>query len=351
MEYLRNAWYAAAAESDVTRSLRRRIILDEPVVLFRREDGSPAALADRCAHRFAPLSRGALHGDQLQCGYHGLRYDAKGNCVHNPHGPQVPAHAGIRAYPLLARYGFIWIWPGDPARADPRLLPDLSPFDRGEGWRVQHGYLGIRAHYQLIIDNLLDLSHVDYLHPAFTTGGAIGNTRHEVIETDGVVHSNRWKPNCTVSPLLTRCWGRIHVIGDARSRMRWHAPGTLFLDIGATEPGGEPRDGVTLSFLHLLTPETATRTHYFWAAIRNRAVDDVELTNWIQATTERAFADEDEPMIEAQQENIGPGVDIASLRPVYLSPDLAPAKARRILARLIEAERAAAPAVRSAARA
>lgn len=343
VEYLRNAWYAAAAEAEVTRTPLRRVLLETPVVLFRGLDGGPVALQDRCAHRFAPLSRGTLHGDELQCGYHGLRYDRTGRCVHNPHGPQIPAHAGIRAYPLVARYGFIWLWAGDPARADATLLPDLSPFDPRPGYRTQWGYLRIDAHYQLIIDNLLDLSHVEYLHPAFATGGAIGNTRHEVLEADGVVHANRWKPGCTVSPLLGRCWGRPGATGDMRSCIRWHPPGTLFLDVGATEAGADPRDGVTLSFLHLPTPENGTRTHYFWAATRRHSPDDDELTDWIQATTERAFMLEDEPMIEAQQDNLGPGADMASLHPVYLAPDLAPVKARRILARLIEAERNAQP--------
>lgn len=339
MDFLRNAWYVAAAADEVSRTLMRRVLLGEPVVFYRRLDGSPVALQDRCAHRFAPLSRGTLLGDELRCGYHGLTYDATGQCVHNPHGDgSIARRARTHAYPLLERYGFIWIWMGAPALADAARLPDLAPFDATEGRVRQGGYLQVRAHYQLIIDNLLDLSHVEYLHAAFASAGSIGNTRHEVLERDGVVHSNRWKSNSGISPLLSRCWGRENAVGDARSCIRWHAPGTLYLEIGATEAGAPASDGVTLPILHLLTPASANSTHYFWAVTRDCRTGDAALSDWIARTLSDAFIDEDEPMIEAQQMQIGDGVDIMSLGPLFLAPDAAPLAARKHLAQCIAAE-------------
>ena len=71
--FLKNFWYVAASDHEVSRTPMRRMFLGEPVVLFRKEDGTPVALEDRCVHRHLPLSMGRLVGDILQCHYHGLR--------------------------------------------------------------------------------------------------------------------------------------------------------------------------------------------------------------------------------------------------------------------------------------
>jgi phenylpropionate dioxygenase-like ring-hydroxylating dioxygenase large terminal subunit len=349
MEFVRNAWVVAAATQEVGRQPLRRKLLGEPVVFFRQEDGRPVALFDRCAHRFAPLSRGRLEGDVIRCAYHGLAYDATGACVHNPHGGAIPSQARTRSFPLLERYGFVWIWMGDAAAADPGLLADLSPFDDETDCVRQGSYLRIDAHYQLIVDNLLDLSHVEYLHPAFASKDAIVNTRHEVTEGPDWIQSNRYKPGCHVSPLLSRCWGKEGAFGDARSCIRWQAPGTFFLEIGATHAGAPEADGVTLPILHLLTPETSRSTHYFWAVRRDVQLDDRDLDAWLERTLGDAFLQEDEPMIEAQQEQIGMDIDINALGPVFLPPDVAPVKARRIVARLLKEQGVAPSAVPFAA--
>jgi vanillate O-demethylase monooxygenase subunit len=337
--FLKNTWYAAAPADEVSRTMLRRVILGEPIVFYRKEDGTPTALLDRCAHRFAPLSRGRLDGDNVQCGYHGLVFGSTGQCVHNPHADSIPPRASVRAFPVLECYGFIWIWPGEPEAADPALLPDLSPYGREKGYHMQYGKLVIDANYQLVVDNLLDLSHVEFLHPAFTSQGALGNTRHEVFEENGVVHSNRFKSGVTISPLLTRCWGKEKATGDARSCIRWHPAGTLFLEIGATEAGASTESGVTVWFLHLVTPETQERSHYFWAALRDRHIDDEDLSASIRRISEDAFLNEDEPMLEAQQANLF-GRDISTMAPVYLDPDKAPLRARRVLQQRMSAEAA-----------
>ena len=82
--FLRNYWYVAAYDREITRRPLGRIILGEPIVFYRLEDGTPVALEDRCAHRHLPLSMGKLVGDTLQCHYHGLRYDKTGACVRVP---------------------------------------------------------------------------------------------------------------------------------------------------------------------------------------------------------------------------------------------------------------------------
>jgi phenylpropionate dioxygenase-like ring-hydroxylating dioxygenase large terminal subunit len=343
MDYLNNAWYVLAAAPEVSRTPMRRVMLDVPVVLYRTEAGEPVALLDRCPHRFAPLSKGSVTGDHLQCRYHGLQFSREGLCVHNPHAGPTPRAATVRPFPALERYGFVWVWPGAPAQADPALVPDLHPF--GEpGMRTRSGCIAIPADYRLVIDNLLDLSHVEFLHPSFKSEGSLESTRHEVREEGGVVHSNRWKHDCLVSPMLRQVWQREVARGDARSCIRWHAPSNLFLDIGATEVGAPVEAGVSLSLLHLLTPERADRTHYFWAVAWDRRHDAPGLADWLEQVLVDAFEREDEPMIAAQHDNIGRDVDLMSLAPALLQTDVAAVKARRVLQRAIDEERAGAAA-------
>ena len=160
--YLRNAWYVAAWSHDLAEGkLLARTILKEPVVLYRKSDGTVVALGDRCPHRFAPLHMGKIvHGDRVQCPYHGLEFDQTGACVLNPHGTRnIPSRARVRSYPATEKHKAIWIWMGDEA-ADPARVPDFSVLDNvPERHATKRDRITIRANYELIIDNLLDLSH------------------------------------------------------------------------------------------------------------------------------------------------------------------------------------------------
>lgn len=342
--HLTNAWYPAAWRDEITRTPLRRVYLERPVVLYRLADGSPVALDDRCPHRFVPLSRGQLVGDELQCPYHGLRFDRAGTCVFNPHGDgMIPRNARVRAWPLLERHGMVWIWTGDPDRADPGRLPDLAPLDSPGEYAAVRGLLHLKANYQLVTDNLLDLSHVPYLHPQLRVPNDVVN-RHEM-RTDGTrVWSMLWRDGALPSGLMQLFWPADRT-GDARAHMRWDPPGILLLDVGITWPGEPPEAGLTLPSVHLLAPETAHSTHYFWAFLRNRDIDNPELDERIRQIGRSAFADEDRPIIEAQQANIGFETDVLAMKPVVLHPDAAGLQARRVIRRLIDAE--AAEAARS----
>src|ERR1700733_6586862 len=163
MMFLRNCWYAAGWSKDIGAALLPRRLLDEPVVLFRTSDGTVAALEDRCCHRAAPLSRGVLEDGVVQCGYHGLKFDRSGACVEIPGQAHVPSDVRVRSYPVVERWNVAWIWMGDPAKADAAKIPDLAWLD-DPAWRITPGYLHLNANYQLLTDNLLDLTHVSYLH-------------------------------------------------------------------------------------------------------------------------------------------------------------------------------------------
>lgn len=345
MSYLRNCWYVAALSTEVSDAPFSRILLDERVALFRSVDGSVAAIEDRCPHRFVPLSRGKIKDGSLECAYHGLRFGKDGSCTRNPHGDgSVPRGAAVKSYPVHERDGFIWFWPGDPARADIATVP-AYPFLSDPGkFRGVYGVLPVKANYELVIDNLLDLSHVEFLHPMFQQADGVEAHRTEFRQEDSVVIANRWKPNVPVHGLAGNLFWREESNSerfDARAHMRWSPPAVLHFDLGATEVGAPEEDGVCLPNAHILTPETERSSHYFWCIARNRKLDDEDISERLFKVANHIFATEDLPIIEAQQEAMGETTDLMSLKPVTLDPDVPALRARRILAQLIRQEQEA----------
>jgi vanillate O-demethylase monooxygenase subunit len=347
MSFLRNAWYCAGFAADLQADAPQAItVLNEPVVLYRQPGGNAVALADRCPHRFAPLSQGKLADGQLECPYHGLRFGADGRCSFNPHGDHsVPKAAQVRAYPLLEKHGALWIWMGDAQQADPALLPDFTMTDERPGWSRVQGRLHVQANYQLVSDNLLDLSHVQYLHPFLFNRDVPPppefypvNKMEQEGETVTAIAELHHCPNTGLYQML---WerGAPPVYVHMRANMRWDPPSLLLLDTGAQPEGGAREDGPSAPSAHWLTPETETTTHYFWAATRDRHVGNAEVSAQMQAGIDGAFRTEDEPMIEAVQRNMGT-TDLMSLKPVLLPGDGAAVRARRILAAKIESETA-----------
>src|ERR1700674_1138997 len=178
--YLRNAWYVAAWSDDLgDGQLLGRTIMKQPIVLYRKSDGNVAALEDRCPHRFAPLHMGKIvKGDCVQCPYHGLEFNSSGECVLNPHGTKnIPPRARVRSYPVTEKHKAIWIWTGEGA-PDLSKVPDFSVLDNvPEMHATKRDHIPIRANYELIIHNLLDLSHGSFLHE-----GILGNS--ETVEAE-----------------------------------------------------------------------------------------------------------------------------------------------------------------------
>ncbi len=123
--YPLNAWYATAWGHEVARTLSKRTVCDHDIVLFRQQDGAVAALEDACWHRLMPLSLGTLEGDTVVCGYHGLRFNGAGRCTFMPAQKTINPSAGVRSYPTVEKHRLIWLWPGDPALADPASVPDF----------------------------------------------------------------------------------------------------------------------------------------------------------------------------------------------------------------------------------
>lgn len=338
MSYLQNAWYVAALSSELSDNVISRELLGKQMMICRMSDGV-AMLEDSCPHRFAPLSRGKRHESSIECGYHGLRFDRMGKCVLNPHGDgRISSRGQVTAWPTIEKYGFIWFWPGDASIVDEAQIPPY-PFNADPShFAVVYGYIDVQANYQLLVDNLLDLSHVEYLHPLFAQPGGVAAHQTSFSVEGSTVISRRLKPNVDIQGLAKFFWTSPSKRFDARSNMTWLPPSALIFDLGGTECGAPDEEGVCLPNAHLVTPANELRSHYFWSIARNRRIDDLEVGEKLQSVTQNIFLTEDIPMIEAQQRNIGAVTDILSLRPVTLEPDAPAVHARIILADLIKRE-------------
>ncbi|MCP3731371.1 aromatic ring-hydroxylating dioxygenase subunit alpha [Sphingomonas sp. MG17] len=340
MHWLTNCWYAAAWADEIKpRERLARRIIDQPILFWRDDAGRVRALANRCPHRLAPLSLGRIEGNVVQCGYHGLRFDGDtGRCVQNPHGPLLGALA-VRPYPLVERHRLLWIWMGEPDLADDREIPDLSFADRAPEHAFSKGYMHTVADHRLLEDNILDLSHGDYLHVATLGGGSFTRATVQVEECGDKLHVRWvaqgekaipiWQPELPDPDALT----------DMTTEVLWYPSGVMFLG-SELAVKDTPDAGLATWNAHIMTPETAVSTHYLYCNSRNYRVDDAAYNAAITAGLAIAFGGEDKPMIEAQQEQIGEA-DLLDCAPTLLSIDNASTRARRIYRRLVEAERAA----------
>ncbi len=338
MVFLKNCWYMAGWSEELPAgALLARTFLEQPVVLFRRGDGRPAALLDRCPHRVAPLSRGTLVGDTLRCIYHGLRFDAAGQCVENPHGA-IPAKACVQGFEVAERDGILWIWMGERTAADPARVPDLSHMARVPAAAQSRGSMPSACHYQLIVDNVADLSHVEYLHATTLGGGAFVENRPVVSESGDEVVIELSSHGRNAPPVYDRFLPQPGVPVDFVNRVTWVPAGLLKLDISVT-PLGMPREAGLQTFnAHIVTPETRTSSHYWYWLTREYRQDDAEMTRLRHELMTRVFIEEDKPIIEAQQRLLGE-TDLFDAAPALLATDAGSIRIRRIMKQLLVRER------------
>jgi len=335
MHWLRDTWYQAGWVSEIPdEGMLARTFLSTPLVFFRNEEGNISALLDRCPHRFAPLSAGHITNGIVTCGYHGLGFDSNGKCAHNPHG-RITRAMKVDAYRVEERHSAFWVWMGDQDKADPALIPDLSFIDETPEVARIYGYMPTKANYQLITDNILDLSHADYLHPT-TLGGMMTNSESECID-EGESLLVSW--TAINQPSAPAFYGEVPPpnTGDFWIDVRWQPPGVMTLRAIASVHGQEPEENNRTETLHNMIPETEGSTHYFFCSTRKRFLDDAEYTEMFRKPLMQAFVEEDKPMLEKQQQRIGDN-NFWDLRPRLLSIDEASLLARRKLDAMIEAE-------------
>jgi phenylpropionate dioxygenase-like ring-hydroxylating dioxygenase large terminal subunit len=327
--FLRNSWYVAAWDHEVSRVPLARMLLGEPVVLYRKKDGTPIALEDRCCHRQLPLSKGRVEGDDLRCGYHGLRFEASGRCVEIPGQASIPEQARVHAYPLIEKYKWIWIWMGDPARADPARIPDWWWADHPQWAFSKPDRIHVRCNYQLISDNVLDVTHLAYVHAGSIGASSITEFPAKVEREARLVRLTRWIRDRPPPPLYRDAGG--FTANVDRWQIVEHVPPCFSVNFAGCE---DTEKRIELMALSAPTPETGRSTHYFFGFVRNFKLDDAAVDRLFSETLVRVF-NEDVPVLEAQQAML-------ELRPdtprIDIAVDAAPLAARRMLAALIKQE-------------
>ena len=329
--FLRGSWYVAARAAELSRQPLARMLLGEPVVLYRREDGTPVALEDRCCHRHLPLSMGKLEGDRLRCGYHGLLFAPDGRCVEIPGQTSVPPQARVRAYPLVEKFQWIWIWMGAPERADPALIPNWWWAAHPQWAFTQPEQIYVKCNYQLIADNVLDVTHLAYVHAGSIGASSITEFPATVEREERLVRLTRWIHDRPPPPLYKKAGG------FAGNVDRWqiveHVPPCFSVNFAGCKDGTRKIDLMALS---APTPETERTTHYFFGFVRNFGLGDGAMESIFSGDMVRVF-NEDIPVLEAQQRTRDLKPDAPS---IDIKVDAAPMAARRLLQRLVECEKA-----------
>jgi vanillate O-demethylase monooxygenase subunit len=343
----RNFWYVAAWDDEVKRGqLMRRTICGQPIVLWRKEDGTPAALEDRCAHRHMPLSDGFLRGDNVECPYHGLTYDASGACVRIPSQNLIPPSVRVRSFPVVERYHWVWLWMGDPALADPAAIEDFHWNDDPE-WGFKGTRLDLPGNYLLLVDNLLDLTHLQFVHRTTLGTQAIAAVPIKTEREENLVRVTRWIMDSPPPPFFQKAGGfKPDENVDRWQIIEFTPPGFVRLDVGCARSGtgareGNRSQGISMRNLNAITPETETTTHYFWGQAHNFRLGDPSFTDLIYRQVVIAF-NEDLGIIRAQQANLTAyGENLPGQ--MDFNQDAGGIQARHIVDAILAAENAAPP--------
>lgn len=284
---VRDQWYVVASTDEITDAPLARTVCGEHLVLFRRSDDTLVALRDRCPHRGYPLSLGEVVGDEIECGYHGLKFDACGACTWAPNQTNIPSRANVASYPLAMTGPWVWVWIGDPTAPDAARLPAL-PMLADPAWAVVHGMEPLAARYGLLIDNLLDLSHESYLHAGSIGTPEVALTPIEttVDEAAGTVSVSRHMESVECPPFYADATGLSTPI-DRWQDIEYHPVGCYVLHsrVAAAgvvpNPDGSDPDAAHLEVLYAITPVDEHNTMDFWALARDFAVDDAEVDAYL----------------------------------------------------------------------
>jgi len=338
--YLKNCWYVAGWSKDYGRSLVAERFLGEEIVIYRRNDGVPVALENACPHRKLPLSEGKLEGDEVICGYHGLTFNCLGQCVSAPTQPeQIPRRAAVKSYPVQDRYRLLWIWMGDPELADPNLIFSVENFKNPDWGYTDGGVLEVDCNYLWVCDNLLDPSHVAWVHVTSFAGAGTDDEPLDVKKTDRGVVVSRWIHGQPPSPYyadIVKFEGNC----DRLQHYEMCLPGiglnkSIYTPAGT---GGLEKDPIDLTLINIsynfMTPIDEDRTRYIWFQHRNTDPHDKEISEKLNAGARMAF-EEDRAVLEhvhlGMKGPITPSID--------LGLDGGSKLFRQMLTRKVEAEK------------
>jgi phenylpropionate dioxygenase-like ring-hydroxylating dioxygenase large terminal subunit len=169
---LKNYWYAVefgAAVQDTPVQVR---VFDQDLVLYRNSQGEIICHSDICIHRGGSLAGGKVHGDCISCPYHGWQFDEQGACVKIPAnraGLPIPKKARVDTYPVVERYGYVFVFLGDLPEAERPpmpVLPLLEPTKdaRATDNRIITGQFEWEANYERVLENGVDAAHAPFVH-------------------------------------------------------------------------------------------------------------------------------------------------------------------------------------------
>ena len=352
--FLLNCWYVAAWDYELADAPISRKIAGLSVLFYRKADGAVVALEDRCCHRHAPLSLGRIEGDSVRCMYHGMRFAPDGRCVEIPGQRDIPVQACVRAFPVVERHSWIWVWMGGAAEADPDLIPPAIGLDDPR-WMLRASQLDVDAGYELINDNLTDFSHLSYVHPdSFRADEQHAQTRPLITVLPRGIRVQRWvqarplqqAPAADAAKAAAPA-ARNHWRTDNWSSYDYLAPGVLLLTVkryppgtaqacGEREPEADRPHLSALSSCQAVTPVSTNSSRYFYSFGADAASATVEKAEVMLAVATKAF-NEDKAMIEAQQRRID---ERPKLPPLVTTADEGLLAMRRVMAALIAQERA-----------
>jgi len=336
--FLRNAWYVAAWDSEVTRQPSAVRILGERIALYRTTAGSPVALEDACPHRKLPLSMGRVKDDEVECGYHGLVFNRAGECTRIPGSRNLSRTVHVRSYPAVSKYGLVWIWMGDASRADVNCILSVEHWEEPNWDRNRGGTMTVDCNYLYITDNLLDPSHVAWVHRASFGNEDCEANEVEVTESPEGVLASRWIYDSEVPPFyrgIVSFEGRCDRLQHYETRFPSHAViKAVFVPAGSGGPGRSIHDqALVMDSYNLLTPIDENHTRYYWFQMRNAHVGDESVSRSMDDGVREAF-EEDRVVLAAVHE----GFAESTTRSIDLGIDRAPLLFRRRLQSMIDAE-------------
>lgn len=344
----KNAWYVACTPDEIDSKPLGRMICGEQIVFYRGDGGKVAALEDFCPHRGAALSLGYVCEGKLVCGYHGLVMGCDGKTVSMP-SQRVGGFPAIKSYPVVERHGFIWVWPGDAAKADPATIHHPHWSDNPE-WAYGGALYHINCDWRLMVDNLMDLTHETYVHTTSIGQKEIDETPVTTKTVGEEVITSRFMDNVTAPPFW-RANMRAKGLDEHQPVDRWQIchftpPSHIMIEVGVAVAGkggydAPPEYKVSATVVDFITPETETTMWYFWGMARNFSPKDTNLTAQIREGQGKVFA-EDTAVLEAQQRNL---TLYKNRKLLMLNIDAGGVQSRRIIDKLIAAEQAPATPV------
>jgi vanillate O-demethylase monooxygenase subunit len=242
---------------------------------------------------------------------------------------------------VVEQDAMIWIWMGDPAKADPATIISYPWHNDTARWPHKHTIYPIKSSAMLMVDNLMDLTHLGYVHTSTIGGNPMTHVeaKMDTVRTPLGLKFTRWMLNSVPPPTYVKAVGFQDRI-DRVQMFEFIAPGAI-LQLSAADEAGAYKDGkiedskLQFRLFHGLTPETDTSCFYFWSTANGFRPNDPAATEGLFNEIAGAF-NEDRTVVEGQQARL---TELGESALVDITTDAARLHMRRTVDRLIAEER------------